>query len=96
MNAAEIIEEARSYLPPRQLQILRMLARGKSTAEISKEMFIAENTVKAHTRSLREHLGAHNRAHAVGLGFAYGILAVGDVGAPVVPGASATEHGEVS
>ncbi len=41
------------------------MADGKSNAEIGRELFVSEDTVKTHARRLFRKLGARDRAHAV-------------------------------
>ncbi|MDE6010782.1 MAG: response regulator transcription factor [Muribaculaceae bacterium] len=49
----------------RELQVLREIALGKTTREISATMFITENTVEAHRKSLFAKLGAVNVADLI-------------------------------
>jgi two-component system NarL family response regulator len=61
-------ERQRSSAPKltdRELQVLRLVAKGMSNREIATELFIAENTVKNHVRNLLEKLGMHSRMEAV-------------------------------
>ncbi|MGK4581730.1 response regulator transcription factor [Kitasatospora sp. HPMI-4] len=69
-------------LTPRQLDILRCIANGSSVKETAKELCISTSTVKTHSRSLYDALGAGDRAHAVGLGFRLGLLDSADVRLP--------------
>jgi len=50
---------------PRELEVLRCVAAGKSNKEIGVQLFIAEGTVKTHVKSLLEKLGAVGRTAAV-------------------------------
>ena len=52
-------------LSSRELEVLKCLAGGKTTGQISSELFISENTVKTHVRHILEKLEAANRAEAV-------------------------------
>lgn len=61
-------------LSSRELQVLRALGRGCSNAEISRELFLAEDTVKVHVRRLFRKLGVRDRAQAVARGFRSGLL----------------------
>ena len=54
-----------SGLSSREMEVLRCLAQGKTTAQIASELFISENTVKTHVRHILEKLTASNRAEAV-------------------------------
>jgi DNA-binding NarL/FixJ family response regulator len=65
----------RSALTERELQVLRGMADGKSNAEIGRELFVSEDTVKTHARRLFRKLGARDRAHAVAAGFRSGLVA---------------------
>jgi len=52
-------------LSSREIEVLKCLAQGKTTAQISTELFISDNTVKTHVRHILEKLEASNRAEAV-------------------------------
>jgi DNA-binding NarL/FixJ family response regulator len=52
-------------LTDRELQVLRLVARGCSNREIAKELFISDNTVKNHVRNILEKLQLHSRMEAV-------------------------------
>ncbi|GGM22373.1 hypothetical protein GCM10012279_45920 [Micromonospora yangpuensis] len=62
-------------LTERELQVLFGMAEGKSNAEIGRELFVSEDTVKTHARRLFRKLGARDRAHAVAAGFRAGLVA---------------------
>ncbi len=61
-------------LTERELQVLRGMADGKSNAEIGRDLFVSEDTVKTHARRLFRKLGARDRAHAVAAGFRGGLV----------------------
>jgi len=65
----------RVVLTERELQVLRGMADGKSNAEIGRDLFVSEDTVKTHARRLFRKLGARDRAHAVAAGFRAGLVA---------------------
>ncbi|WP_437178921.1 response regulator [Kineococcus endophyticus] len=52
-------------LSPRELEVLRLLARGLPNREIAGQLGISENTVKNHVRNLLEKLQLHSRMEAV-------------------------------
>ncbi|MEV4759787.1 LuxR C-terminal-related transcriptional regulator [Micromonospora sp. NPDC049559] len=62
-------------LTEREMQVLLGMADGKSNAEIGRELFVSEDTVKTHARRLFRKLGARDRAHAVAAGFRAGLVA---------------------
>jgi DNA-binding NarL/FixJ family response regulator len=66
--------QRRVALTERELQVLRGMADGKSNAEIGRELFVSEDTVKTHARRLFRKLGARDRAHAVAAGFRAGLV----------------------
>ena len=52
-------------LTPRQTEVLRLLERGHSTAQISGELHLSPETVRNHIRHLFRALGVHSRIEAV-------------------------------
>jgi DNA-binding NarL/FixJ family response regulator len=52
-------------LTERELEVLRLVARGMNNREIAKQLFISENTVKNHVRNILEKLQLHSRMEAV-------------------------------
>ncbi|MDH5536360.1 MAG: helix-turn-helix transcriptional regulator, partial [Betaproteobacteria bacterium] len=58
-------EATNPLLTERQLQILRLLARGETTRDISRELRISTGTVRNHSGKILQSLQAHTRLHAV-------------------------------
>ncbi len=52
-------------LTERELEVLRLVARGLNNRDIAKQLFISENTVKNHIRNILEKLQLHSRMEAV-------------------------------
>ena len=52
-------------LTPRQVEVLRMLERGRSTQQIADELVLSPETVRNHVRRLMRALGVHTRLEAV-------------------------------
>jgi DNA-binding NarL/FixJ family response regulator len=61
-------------LTGRERVILGAAARGLTNAEISRELFISEHTVKFHLTNLYRKLGVSNRAGAVGYALKHGLV----------------------
>lgn len=61
-------------LSSREMEVLRCLAQGMTTAQISSDLFISDNTVKTHVRHILEKLDASNRAEAVSKALQLGLL----------------------
>lgn len=68
------IVRRRLALTERELQVLHGMADGKSNAEIGRDLYVSEDTVKTHARRLFRKLGARDRAHAVAAGFRAGLV----------------------
>ena len=60
----EPIGEANSDLSPREGEVLQLVAQGATNKEIADALFIAENTVKTHLKSIMEKLHLANRSQA--------------------------------
>ena len=63
--AAEFWERAdESKLSSRQMEVLKLLGEGLTTAEIGERLFISESTVRTHLRRLLAKLNLRNRTEA--------------------------------
>ena len=73
--AAEIAEHATNdALTPREVDVLRLLAKGNANKEIGAQLSLTEETVKSHIRSILAKLGANDRTHALAIGLKRGII----------------------
>ncbi|GAT65069.1 response regulator transcription factor [Planomonospora sp. ID91781] len=64
-------------LTPRELEVLRFLARGLTNAEIAKELFVGEATVKTHVARVLMKLHLRDRAQAVVFAYESGVVRPG-------------------
>jgi two-component system, NarL family, nitrate/nitrite response regulator NarL len=63
-------------LTPRESEVLQLLARGLTNAEIAKRLGVSEHTAKFHVGAVLGKLGARSRAEAVALGLRLGWITV--------------------
>ncbi len=61
-------------LTPRQLQVLRLVARGGSNKRVAQLLRITPGTVKSHMKAILAQLGARSRTHAVRIALERGLL----------------------
>jgi two-component system, NarL family, nitrate/nitrite response regulator NarL len=61
-------------LTAREVQILQLLAAGKSQQRIAKDLFISAKTVGTHIQRVLTKLGVHSRAEAVALAYRSGLI----------------------
>lgn len=64
----------RPQLSPRETEVLRLVAAGRSNPQIARELFIGEATVKTHLLHVFEKLGVSDRTRAVTLALELSIL----------------------
>ena len=61
----ELLQARKPTLTGRELEVIQLVADGKTSREIGEELFISENTVKNHIRNILDKLGLHSRNEAV-------------------------------
>jgi DNA-binding CsgD family transcriptional regulator len=54
-------------LSKRELEVLSLLASGRTNSEVARDLYVSVGTVKSHTGNIYRKLGAKNRAEAVAL-----------------------------
>ena len=62
-------------LTPRQLEVLELMASGRSVKEIGKELYLSQAFIRNHVRSLLQALGAHSQLEALAKARKLGLLA---------------------
>jgi DNA-binding NarL/FixJ family response regulator len=73
--AAEIAEHATdAFLTPREIDVLRLVAKGNANKEIAQVLSLANETVKVHVKNILAKLGVNDRTHAVTVGLKRGII----------------------
>ena len=65
VRRSDAISDGAMALSARELEVLRLVADGLNNRTVAERLFISENTVKNHVRSIHEKLQVHSRMEAV-------------------------------
>ena len=68
-------ESETPQLSERELEVLRLLAKGMTNKDVARDLFISQATVKSHVENILRKLGAADRAGAVAEGFRRKLIA---------------------
>jgi DNA-binding NarL/FixJ family response regulator len=78
--ASKLLRQVRHPATPdvrittRELEVLRLVARGRQNKEIARDLAVTERTVKFHLSALMRKLGVSNRVEAVSAAIRLGLI----------------------
>jgi DNA-binding CsgD family transcriptional regulator len=64
----------RAHLSDREREVLTLISRGMTSAEVASRLYLSPETVRTHARNILAALGARSRAHAVALALRDGMI----------------------
>jgi pimeloyl-ACP methyl ester carboxylesterase/DNA-binding CsgD family transcriptional regulator len=79
-NQSEVPGPPGSDLTPRELEVLRLIAAGRSNQEIAQELVISFNTVTNHVKNILDKTGSANRTEAASFAYRHGVVPRSGIG----------------
>jgi DNA-binding NarL/FixJ family response regulator len=77
LGTVEALDRApRPQLTPREIEVLQLIAQGKSNKEIATILRLSANTVSVHRANLMQALGIHNTAELVLYAIRHGLVSI--------------------
>ena len=73
-NSSVFPQEGSPTLTPRELDVVREIAKGKSNEDVGQELSLSVNTVKYYVHSILEKLQLKNRREAVAYAKRHGLI----------------------
>ena len=73
-NVTSMSEDIKGQITKREIEILDLLSRGRSSNDIAEALFISKNTVNFHRRQLLRKTSSKNIAELIGKAYRLGIL----------------------
>jgi DNA-binding NarL/FixJ family response regulator len=74
--AMRVGERLLAQLSPRELEVLKLVAKGRSNKEIGAELHVVEGTVKIHVTNILSKLGVSDRTQAIVIAVQRGIIEI--------------------
>jgi DNA-binding NarL/FixJ family response regulator len=74
----DVPDASLARLTPRELEVLGLMARGRSNADISETLFVSEATTKTHVSNVLAKLGLKDRVQAVIYAYEHGVVMPGE------------------
>lgn len=71
---SEQLQLLASYLTPRELECLALLASGSSTTSIARRLGVSTTTIRSHVQAVLTKLSVHSRLEAASLAIRYGLV----------------------
>jgi DNA-binding NarL/FixJ family response regulator len=72
----------RTYITNREIRVLRLVANGNTNRLIGRRLEVGEEAIKSHMQSILRKLRVRDRAQAVAVGLALGLLVMSDIEVP--------------